>query len=96
MVSGSGQEPPPALQKKIWCEFMSVTARDMVLLHTVERITSTESCPKNGDVPKSPFPKKGSLMPSARTIFNLKIEFGSYHRNHLAPAFAARPRRRGS
>jgi hypothetical protein len=37
---------------------------------------------KNGDVPKSPLPENGSLMPSAGTIFNLKIEFGSYHRNH--------------
>jgi hypothetical protein len=27
-------------------------------------------------------PENGSLMPSAGTIFSLKIEFGSYHRNH--------------
>jgi hypothetical protein len=37
--------------------------------------------PKNGDVPRSPLPENGSLIPSAGTIFNLKIDFGSYHRN---------------
>jgi hypothetical protein len=42
----------------------------------------TESCQKNGDVPRSPFSENGSLMPSAGTIFNLKIDIGSYHRNH--------------
>jgi hypothetical protein len=39
---------PPVRQKKIRLDAnsMSVTARDMVLLHTVERIASTESCQK--------------------------------------------------
>jgi hypothetical protein len=28
----------------------------------------TESCPKDGDVPKSPLAENGSLMPSAGTF----------------------------
>jgi len=42
-------------------------------------ISSTGCCPKNGDVPRSPLPENGSLMPSAGRIFNLKIEIDSYH-----------------
>jgi hypothetical protein len=56
-------------------------------------IALTESCPKNGDVPRSPLPENGSLMPSAGTIFNLRIEIVSYQRNHRRrhspPAFQA-------
>jgi tRNA1(Val) A37 N6-methylase TrmN6 len=36
----------------------------------------------------SSLPKKWQPVPSAGTIFNLKIEIGSHHRNHR-PAFAA-------
>jgi hypothetical protein len=61
----------------------------MVRCDAVKQTALTESCPKNGDVPRSPLPENGSLMPSAGTIFNLKIDIGSYHRNHRAPAFAA-------
>jgi hypothetical protein len=45
--------------------------------------------PKNGDVPRSPLPKNGSLMPSAGTIFNLKSEISSLSPEPQAPAFAA-------
>jgi tripartite-type tricarboxylate transporter receptor subunit TctC len=44
--------------------------------------------PKNGDVPRSPVPENGSLMPSAGTIFNLKSEIDSSSAEPPAPAFA--------
>jgi hypothetical protein len=38
--------------------------------------------PKNGDVPNSPLPKNGSLMPPAGKISILKIHIGLCHRCH--------------
>jgi hypothetical protein len=41
-----------------------------------QAIWLTESCPKNGDLPKSPLIKIGSLMPSVGTKLFSKIDVG--------------------
>jgi hypothetical protein len=84
VASESGQNPPPALQKiprhhpivsayrAAGRKFTGVYGTRVVRCLAVKQIILTESCPKDGDVPRSPLPENGSLMPSAGTISTWK------------------------
>jgi hypothetical protein len=81
-----GQNPPPALQKKPEDAIhLRLEQIHWVLRHEGGTLTCGRAAcldgelAKNGDVPRSPLPENGSLMPSAGTIFNLKIEIDLYY-----------------
>jgi hypothetical protein len=81
-ISEMGHKPPPALQKKsedairlpppdcagvAGRKFTGCYGARVVLWGAVGRLPDRE-LPQTGDVPKSPLPENGSLMPSAGTI----------------------------